>query len=388
MNKKELLDAINSFDVRAYNRRIKPYEDMREDFVEQFSIRNISEMSLDEYVMGKQSKTSFCYRLERALAPLGNIVGANSSKFGIYYSSKTRQYKVSKIWTDKNVQESFLALKKDLVQLIEAGQREDFDIIRATRISPMFKGKILSTYFPQKYLGVFSEAHLDYFIHFLELDHMVEGCGDIFDKRNALLNFKNNNSTMVTWSLHAFVDFLYEEYPRAPKKGERIGDYYRSAEMIRGDFISFDDEKTRKSTKGRFDYEVQNRNKKRLGERGEYVVMQHELEEVKKMGIGKQPQQVSTDDDSLGYDIVSYDETGTEIQIEVKATNLPPKDFHFYFTRNELDAAKFYKSSYHVYIVFNPYNAHPQIYDMGNPFMEKDKVKLIPIIYKINIQKM
>ncbi|MDE5830713.1 MAG: Fe-S cluster assembly protein HesB, partial [Clostridia bacterium] len=222
MNRKELADAIHSFDIKTYNKRIKPYEDIRKKFVKQFSVRNIPEMSLDEYIIGKQSKTSFCYILEHTLAPLGNMIGANASKFGIYYSSKTGQYEVSKIWTAKNVQESFWVLKKELIQLIEAGEREDFDIIRTTRISPMFKGKILSTYFPEKYLGVFSGTHLDYFIHFLELDHMIGGCRDIFDKRNALLNFKNNDSTMATWSLHAFVNFLYEKYPCAPKKGEEI----------------------------------------------------------------------------------------------------------------------------------------------------------------------
>lgn len=105
------------------------------------------------------------------------------------------------------------------------------------------------------------------------------------------------------------------------------------------------------------------------------------------MGIRQHPQQISGKDDSLGYDILSYSKDNKEIQIVVKSTNLSPKDFHFYFTHNELEAAHRFKSSYHVYIVFNPNNATPKILDMGNPFIKKNKIKLIPIVYKINIHK-
>ena len=193
---------------------------------------------------------------------------------------------------------------------------------------------------------------------------------------------------MSVWSLNAFSHFLYTEYPGSPKSVEEIGDYYQGAEMIDGDFESFDDEETRNSTKGKTDYDAQNKAKKQLGERGEYVVMQYETEKVKEYGIKRKPIQKSIDDDTLGYDIISYDPEEAAIYIEVKATNLSHRNFHFYFTRNELAAAKKYRESYHVYIVFNPNNAKPKIYDMGNPFMEKDKVKLIPITYKINIHKM
>ena len=388
MNKRELIEAIDSFDIKRYNSDYKYYESLRNDFVRRFPVRRIHEMSLDEYVIGKNIKEdNFCYELERALAPLGKIIGATSSKFGIYYSQTTADYLVSKMWNIGSLEESFDALKKELVLLINAGKTDDMDIIRSSKISPMFKGKILSTYYPEKYLSVFSEDHLDYFIHRLELDHQLKEDSDIFDKRKVLLDFKNSDSTMSAWSLNAFSHFLYTVYPGSPKSAEEIGDYYQGAEMIDGDFESFDDEETRNVTKGKADYDEQNKAKKQLGERGEYVVMRHETTKVKEYGIKKKPKQASLKDDSLGYDIISYDSNGNEIYIEVKATNLSPKNFHFYFTRNELDAAKKYNECYHVYIVFNPNNAKPKIYDMGNPFMEKDKVKLIPITYKINIHK-
>lgn len=389
MNKKDFFEAIDSFDIKKYNSDYRYYESLRRDFIRHFSIEYILEMSPDEYVIGKNIKeNNFCYGLERTLAPLGKITGAPAFKFGIYYSQKKKDYWVSQIWDTGNFQESFDVLKKELASLIHAGKTDNIDIIRSSKISPMFKGKILSTYYPNKYLSIFSESHLDYFIQHLELDHKLKENSDIFDKRNVLSDFKNRNPIMSTWSLNAFSHFLYTVYPKAPKSVGEIGNYYQGAEMINGDFESFDDEEIRNPTKGKTDYDAQNKATKQLGERGEYVVMQYETQKLKKRGVRKKPKQVSIEDDSLGYDIISYDSAGKEIYIEVKATNLSPKNFHFYFTRNELDVARRFLESYHVYIVFNPNNAQPKIYDLGNPFIEKDKVKLIPITYKINIHKM
>jgi hypothetical protein len=74
----------------------------------------------------------------------------------------------------------------------------------------------------------------------------------------------------------------------------------------------------------------------RIGDLGELLVMQYEQERMKSLGIKKEPIQKSKKEgDGLGYDILSYDENGEEIFIEVKTTkgtfNSP-----FYITRNEL----------------------------------------------------
>ena len=386
MNKNELKLAIESFDVKRYSDMIKPTESYREDFVKRFPINRIRKMKLDEYVIGKNIKEdNFCYELERKLAPLGKILGAQSSKFGIFYSKKHKKYQVSKMWNCGDVNNSFSALKEALATLIDAGEKDNIDIIKTSKISPMFKGKILSTYFPEKYLNIFSEEHLDYFIQTLNLDHKVKS-NDIFDKREVLLEFKNSNPTMSAWPLHTFTYFLYTEYPGRRPKAEEKGDYYQDAEMIYGDFIS-DNKPSRNPTKGKTDYEARNKAQQKLGERGEYIVLQFEENKLREMGIRKRPKQISVKDDSLGYDILSYSKDGKEIHIEVKSTNLPPKDFHFYFTYNELKAAHRFGSSYHVYIAFKPNNATPKIFDMGNPFIEDGKVKLMPIVYKINIHK-
>ena len=44
--------------------------------------------------------------------------------------------------------------------------------------------------------------------------------------------------------------------------------------------------------------------------------MQYELERLKKLNSTLEPKHISLTDDSKGYDIVSYDESGNEFYIE------------------------------------------------------------------------
>lgn len=387
MNKRELNDAVESFDLKRYKVIFKETEKKRQDFVRHFTIDRIRKMNIDEYVEGKdKSANIFCYALEHTLGAYGLIKGGSARKFGIYYSQEQSNYVITQNWNYGTSEESFRHLRKALVELIIAGKNCDIDTIRQSPISPMFKGKILATYFPEKYLSVFSEAHLDYYIHRLDLDYKVTSETDIIDKRQILVDFRNSNPTMSKWPLHAFAHFIYTTYPGSPKKSEDIGNYLESADFASGDFVSVDD-KTEDLKHGKGDYADQQKSRAKLGERGEYVVMQHEIDKLKRLKIKKKPIQQSLTDDSLGYDILSYAEDKTPIYIEVKSTNLSPKDFHIYLTANELATAHKYGYRYHVYIVFNPNAAKPAIFDWGNPFLEKDKVALIPVHYKIYLKK-
>lgn len=115
--------------------------------------------------------------------------------------------------------------------------------------------------------------------------------------------------------------------------------------------------------------------------------MQAEEKRLTTYGIKTKPEQVSLKDDSLGYDIISYSKDGSQRMIEVKATNKSSKDFNFFISANEILAAKYFKDRYHIYIVFKPYSSKPRIYDIGNPFIKEDKLHLLPVSYKIHLQK-
>ena len=98
MNYQELQEAKQTFRLHALEKEYKPLFKAREDFVRRFSPSKISSMKIDDYVQGKQSKTSFCYILERTLRMLGNIGGQPSSKFGIWYYLKALDTSEGKVF--------------------------------------------------------------------------------------------------------------------------------------------------------------------------------------------------------------------------------------------------------------------------------------------------
>lgn len=60
-------------------------EELRQQFVNDFNMNKLMNMTKEEYVVGMGSKTSFCYRLETELQGLGDIHGSTSAKFGLYF---------------------------------------------------------------------------------------------------------------------------------------------------------------------------------------------------------------------------------------------------------------------------------------------------------------
>ena len=82
-------------------------------------------------------------------------------------------------------------------------------------------------------------------------------------------------------------------------------------------------------------------NKLEIGREGERRTMAHETERLKKKGIPKQPLWIALEDNSAGYDILSFQHADHgkihDLRIEVKAASYSPT--HFILTRAEWDCA-------------------------------------------------
>lgn len=94
---------------------------------------------------------------------------------------------------------------------------------------------------------------------------------------------------------------------------------------------------------------------KNIGQAGEEFVYQYEREKVSKYKLPKtkQVRWVSKlDGDGLGYDILSFDKTGREIYIEVKATE-GPENGTLFITANELEMSELYSEQYRLYRVYD-----------------------------------
>ena len=84
-----------SSNLEKLEKREKKLEDKRKSFVDTFTPERIKSMSKEDYVVGLGSKTSFCYRIENDLKDLGDIHGAYSEKFGLYFNRDANAYKIA-----------------------------------------------------------------------------------------------------------------------------------------------------------------------------------------------------------------------------------------------------------------------------------------------------
>ncbi len=112
---------------------------------------------------------------------------------------------------------------------------------------------------------------------------------------------------------------------------------------------------------GSFTNYIENeRENKRIGDLGELLVLQHEQEKLKSLGIRKEPEHKSkSEGDGLGYDILSYDENGKEMFIEVKTT-VRNYDTPFFITRNELERSKQDNNKFFLYRLYDFDDANNQ----------------------------
>jgi hypothetical protein len=383
MNIHDLRQAQARFEnrIEEVKEARKKLHQLRVSFVNFFSRKRISSMEIDDYVAGVNLPTSgynFCYTLERKLDGLGRISGSPAPKFGVYYGKRgkksTNEYQFVKKFGD-TYQEAFEGVRQSLLELIDAGETENIEAIKDNLISPMVKGKILCTYFPDRYLNIFSPDHLDYYLIQLDLDTQKLILADPVFKREGLLEFKNQDPVMKNWSVDLFAYFLYTDYPgKPPKEGETadnntdpLADYRTpnfpanpTAEFIELNILPPNPTNPAThnrdvSSSGQPDYEKEASKLKKLGDRGEKIVLDLEIKKLKDAGrkdLAKKVERVSLKSDSYGYDILSFETDGAEKYIEVKATRAKVGSANFFFTANELREAKESKN-YFIYMVYD-----------------------------------
>lgn len=391
------------------------FYDIRDSFVKYFKPEQIGKISLDQYVIGLRGPGdghSFCYTLERRLDGLGRIIGSTSFKFGVYFgrtkSDPAVKYRHTKKFGNDHVQ-AFENVRKSLVSLLIAGRNEDIRELVRNPLSPMLKGKILCTYFPDRYLNVFSPEHLNYFLTRLDLDTKANIAADPVEKREVLINFMRNDEVMQAWSLDLFSVFLYEEYPGRPKKGNAgdvptkgiLDDYepivfppnpnpvFVELAVIPGPGIAdYSGSLPGKSKKGKGNYEQQARRAQELGDRGEKIVVDLERKRLESLGrpdLAEMVKRISLESDAAGYDILSYEVDEGPRYIEVKATSGWVGDANFFYTANELRTAREH-ANYFIYMVYEVMSEEPKVWPIRNPFNpENGDIMLTPVKYRVRI---
>jgi len=391
----------------------------RNKFVKYFNKDKISKMTVQEYALGyekNENELNFCYGLETQLKALGWMIGGTSRKFGVWYGIEKNdtlvKFRIVKKLGTKNKQAALNKIRKAILDLLKAGKIRDIEAIRSNILSPMFKGKILSTYYPEKYLNIFSKKHLLYYVNKLNIITEEIEKKDEVELREVILDYKNKNEIYSKWSVDIFVDSLIDYYgsPKIEEKGSQqelkeqstsqLKKYKRLVFPIiqKPELINLKIESLTKTTNTLKkkpnsiiipspNYELDNIRNNQIGERGEKVVMDFEKERLKQFPkLIKKIKQVSLTSNHYGYDIKSFNDDETPRYIEVKTTTSKIGDANFFLTINELNKAKELEN-YCIYIVYEISSSSPKIWILGNPFNpENKKISLIPFNFKVSIK--
>jgi hypothetical protein len=384
-------ELVRLADQSSYKER----ESLRRDFARRFPRDKILKLKPDEYVQGKGNKESFCYWIEWKLSELGHIQGTPVKKFGVFYSKKENSLQFTKEF--KQRENPFDGVLTEIVSLLDAAEQNDLAKIQGAKISPMFKGKILFLYFPNKFLNIYSPRHIDHFLGQLRLNEPGTDV-DLISKRELLVNFKNADEVMKDWSMFEFHDFLYKTWNSPPSQKNvtpLLKDYvfdFPAPEATEPEFISLKTGKPAEAAEsesrkrsGTTDFERQNRRNKLAGNQGEDIVFLAEKKTLYANGKGnlaKDVKAVCKTDDGAGFDILSFELDGTPKQIEVKSTTSNPpssnSSFRFFLSANEYEKSKILPNHY-LYIVFAVKSKNPKIWRIKNPAsLEPDYLALRP----------
>jgi len=184
---------------------------LRKEFIESYKREKLESLTIEEYALNGQnhSKDNFCYWVETRLRGLGSINGATSFKFGTYFGRTKADPTLKWRWASWT-NESFDTIRNALISLYDAGEHEDIEAIKRNPISPMLKGKILSLYFPNRYLNIFAKRHLHHFLNKLSILH--EENENLVDLREELIKYKNDNPTFANMTAIEFGHELYSKY--------------------------------------------------------------------------------------------------------------------------------------------------------------------------------
>lgn len=282
-----------------------------------------------------------------------------------------------------------------LDELLYFAENNHFDAIDVSIVSPNLKFKTLFMYFPEKFIPIFSEDHYDYLLRKLGIyNKAIKG---IAKKQRQLLSYKLNIPQLKDMGNYEFAHYLYflfgvPSYTNGEIKIKHSG--ILSKETIKSKTrivkirevivnpLKFNSNKQRTLTKK--DYVKETQIKMKTGFSGEQLVMDYEVSRLNNTNYSTKIQHVSLTDDSKGYDILSFEEDGSERYIEVKSTKHQITDKGtFYITENELKCAD--GKNYWIYYVTGVDSDNPVINLIENPF-ETQQISLTPISYRANFE--
>ncbi|MBD5514422.1 MAG: HNH endonuclease [Lachnospiraceae bacterium] len=144
---------------------------------------------------------------------MGDIRNATAQKFGIWVRKTTGEYDFTKKYGE-TPEEAFSVIRDELCKLVDAGASDDYTAIRNNKIAPIVRFKILSMYYPDKFLTIHSERHLSYFCSKSGIPFSEEDDELVLQRK--LILWKDGQAEIRDLSLLEYVAYLYERFEDPP----------------------------------------------------------------------------------------------------------------------------------------------------------------------------
>ena len=186
--------------------------EQRAEFLERFPKDKISQMTLQDYALGQDSKDDFCNWLEFKTRKLGGIGGGNAFKWGVFWSRKDGAWVFTKAFTDQD--DAISRIRTGLEALIKAadeGRFDDLDRIGNQQLGDALalRCKPLYLYFPNDLLPISQPEHLRRFLKIFG----VEGDGGVLSLNRQLLSVLRGQDEFDGMDPHQMAVFLYDFAP-------------------------------------------------------------------------------------------------------------------------------------------------------------------------------
>ena len=245
--KKYYLDNLPSF--KADKEAIRNI-DLRDEFVKEYPIERLKNLSLDEYALGTSKYSdSLSYKLEfgKYKHTGFGIGGGASTKHGIYYS-KDQKYRGYKNEIIDNPEEYWNTLRNQLyLFLTEIGSSNEFPNVdkkypMIERI-PIVAAKLCYLYYPDKFISIGSRGRLQSIIDLFEIDtneiKVSSKMSYIISKyiRENISEVNDEDPQWIGYALWRFTAAMEEDSVEEDKEIE-IPDSYSKEDFLKEVFIT------------------------------------------------------------------------------------------------------------------------------------------------------
>lgn len=213
----DLTGVIYEFEnyYEKYDEWHQETEQIRRAFLEDYPPEVIQNLSLQDYIIGKDgtgNEKSFCRRIRYDLSRLSNMGNVRFNVFEIFYDpdGNIALSKTYRKLFGEDFDAAFEAVRKEIVSLLAAAENEDYEAIGSVRLSNTFKYKLITVYYPDKYIPVVTDSLLNEYcrcagVSFNSDDPMIQ-------RNIALRNQKNSIPALRSWpndKFMAFCDWLW-----------------------------------------------------------------------------------------------------------------------------------------------------------------------------------